>query len=166
MATEQDERYHRVDTVGYECCKLFGKTGVPEYTCGVLSFPDFLELQITTTDEERAYYQACLKVTLHRQVGSRYFVSAVNATKILFLMKFTEKDISGNKLERDVFDMTPLSWLTLIVIMCTEISKSTNLDLSVYQLELQTYLSEVESCPEIVFVRIITFFPLKTDLWS
>ena len=98
----------------------------------------FLELQIsTTTDEERAYYQACLKVTLHRQVGSRYFVSAVNAAKILFVMKFTEKDISGNKLERDVFDMTPLSWLTLklivlCIIMCTEISKSTDLDLSVY----------------------------------
>ena len=166
---------HRVDTFVHEFCKLFGKTGVPEYTCGVLSFPDFLELQIsTTTDEERAYYQACLKVTLHRQVGSRYFVSAANAAKILFFkdaaiqfLKFTGKDRSGNKLERDVFaklhDSAELAHLKADSLMYYHVygdlymlSKSTDLDLSVlsmnqHYLELQTYLSEVESCPEIVF---------------
>ena len=86
METEQDERYHRVYTFVHEFCKLFGKTGGPEYACGVLSFPDFRKLQMSTTkDEERAYYQACLRVNLHGQVGSRYFVSAANAAKILFL---------------------------------------------------------------------------------
>ena len=127
MTTEQDERYHRVDTLVYEFCKLFGKTGVPEYTCGGLSFPDFLECQISSTkDEERAYYLACSKVTLHRQVGSRYFVTA---TKILFLkdaaielLKFTGKDRAGNKLERDVFaklhDSTELAHLKADSLMC------------------------------------------------
>ena len=70
--------------------------------------------------------------------------------------------------------MTLLNWLTLRlivlrIIMCTEISKSTDLDLSVlsmnqHYLELQTYLSEVETYPEIVFDRCFSL--RKTDLWS
>ena len=86
METEEaDMRYHRVDTFVHEFCKLFGRTGGPEYACGVLSFPEFLDLQVSQTeDEEQAYYQVCLKVILHRQVGSRYFVTASNACKILF----------------------------------------------------------------------------------
>ena len=79
-------RHHRVDTFVHEFCKLFGRSGGPEYACGVLSFPDFLELKVSETkDEEQAYYQACLKVNLHRQIGSRYFVTAANACKVLFL---------------------------------------------------------------------------------
>ena len=49
METEQDERCHRVDTFFHEFCELFGITGGPEYACGVLSFPDFLELQLCAT---------------------------------------------------------------------------------------------------------------------
>ena len=109
--TEQDERYHRVDSIVHEFCKLFGRTGGPEYACGVLSFPDFLELQLSTVEgEEQTYFRECLKVNLHRQIGSRYFVTTANATKILFLkdaaiafLKFTGKDKSGNKLELDIF---------------------------------------------------------------
>ena len=111
IKTRQGERYHRVDSFIHGFCKLFGKTGGPEYACGVLSFPDFLELQISTTKgEKQAYYHACSKVQLHRQVGSRYFVSAANAAKIFFFkdstiefLKFTGKDKAGNKLEQDVF---------------------------------------------------------------
>lgn len=107
---ESNRNYHRVDTQVHEFCKLFGRTGVPEYTTGVLSFPDFLELKASTcSDEDHTYYQACAKVRLHRQVGSRYFVSAANACKIIFLkdaaiefLKFTGKD-TGNRLECDVF---------------------------------------------------------------
>lgn len=156
----------------HEFCKLFGKTGGPEY---VLSFPDFLELKICTAeDEERAYYQACLKVNLHRQVGSRYFVSAANATKIFFLkdaaiefLKFTGKDTAGNKLERDVFaklhDSNELDHLKAVSLMHYHVhgdlymlSKSNDLGLSVlsmnqHYLELFTYLSEVETSPNIVF---------------
>ena len=46
---------------------------------------------------------------LHRQIGSRYFVTASNACKVLILkdaaiafLTFTGKNY-GNKLERDVF---------------------------------------------------------------
>ena len=88
----------------------FVRTGVPEYASGIVSFPDFLELKTSTSNnDDRAYYQSCAKVRLHRQVGSRYFVTAANACKIVFLkdaaidfFKFTGKD-SGNRLERDVF---------------------------------------------------------------
>ena len=48
-------------------------------------------------------------VTLERQVGNRYFVSAANATKSIYLKEaavqfliYTGKD-TGNKLEKDVF---------------------------------------------------------------
>lgn len=87
-----DRKYHRVDTLVHEFCKLLGKKGVSEYTLGVVSFPDFLALRSTDT-----YYQCC------SNIGSRYFVSAANACKILFLkdaaiefLKFTGKD-TGNK---------------------------------------------------------------------
>uniref|UniRef100_A0A1X7UU70 Uncharacterized protein n=1 Tax=Amphimedon queenslandica TaxID=400682 RepID=A0A1X7UU70_AMPQE len=48
------------------------KVGVPEYTCGVISLPDFLQLQVDATKDEelKSYYQACQSITLHRQVGS------------------------------------------------------------------------------------------------
>ena len=169
-----ERKYHRVDTLVHEFCKLFGSTGVPEYTSGVLSFPDFLELRVSTcNDEDCAYLQACSKVHLHRQVGSRYFVSAANGCKILFLkdaaiefLKFTGKDC-GNRLERDVFaklhDSIELAHLKADSLMYYHIygdlymlSKSNDLGLSVlsmnqHYLELQTYLSEVENSPDIVF---------------
>ena len=47
-----ERKYHRVDTLVHEFCKLFGSTGVPEYTSGVLSFPDFLELRVSTCNDE------------------------------------------------------------------------------------------------------------------
>ena len=184
--TEHDERYHRVDTFVHEFCKLFGKTGGPEYACGVLSFPDFLELTVSTTElntsttelnvstTQETYFQECLKVKLHRQIGSRYFVTAANATKILFLkdaaiafLKFTGKDRAGNKLEQDVFsklqDSSELDHLKADSLMYYHVygdllmlSKSNDLGLSVlsmnqHYLELLNYLSEVETNPDIVF---------------
>lgn len=169
----QNERYHRVDSLVHEFCKLFGNKGCPEYACGVLSFPDFLKLQISATEgTEREYYQTCSKVKLHRQVGSRYFVAAANGCKILYLkkaaidfLKFTGKD-KGNRLEREVFaklhDMEELAHLQADALMYYHIygdlymlSKSIDLGLSVlsmnqHYLELYTYLSEVESSPDIV----------------
>ena len=110
---------------------------------------------------------------MHRQVGSRYFVAAANGCKILFLkdaavefLKFTGKDC-GNKLERDVFtklqDSIELAHLKADSLMYYHVygdlymlSKSNDLDLSLlsmnkHYLELQTYLSKVESNPDIVF---------------
>ena len=191
METEEaDTRYHRVDTFVHEFCKLFGRTGGPEYACGVLSFPEFLELQASQTkDEEQAYYQACLKVNLHRQVGSRYFVTASNACKILFLkdaaiefLKFTGKDTTGNKLERDLFakqqDSTELAQLQADSLMYFHVygdlfllSKASELGLSVlsmnhHYLELHTFLSEVETNPAIVFHQNYHVFSSEKRLYE
>ena len=89
METEEaDTRYHRVDTFVHEFCKLFGRTGGPKYVCGVLSFPEFLELQVSQTKDEQA-------TNLHRQVGSQYFVTASNACKILFSKTLPLKFLSS-----------------------------------------------------------------------
>lgn len=63
-------------------------------------FPSQILLKASTSDDdERAYYQTCSKVRLHRQVGSRYFATDANACKIVFLkdaaiqfLKFTGRD--------------------------------------------------------------------------
>ena len=55
--------------------------------------------------EVSTYYQACLDMSLNCQIGSRYFVTAANAMKIMFLkdcaicfLKFTFRDTKGNNL--------------------------------------------------------------------
>ena len=123
----------------------------------------------TSNNDNRTYYQACAKVHLHRQVGSRYFVTAANACKIVFLkdaaiefLKFTGRE-SGNRLERDVFtklqDSMELAHLKADSLMYYHVygdlymlskSRSTVLSMNQHYLELQTYLSEVEKSPEIV----------------
>ena len=168
---DTEELSHNVDTLVYEFCKLFGRCG-PEYACGV-SFNDFLHLKISTT-ENAEYYQTCLKVHLQRQVGSRYFVTALNATKVLFLkdaaidfLKFTGKDTRGNKLERDLFaklnDPAEHAHLQVDGLMYYHVygdmymlSKSNDLGLSVldmnnHYLELHDYLTILEATPELVF---------------
>ena len=73
-------------TAVYEFCKLFGTKGVNECGVGVLSFPDFLDVEIQSGPKEKTkYYVQCQHVHLARQVGSRYFVSAHNAARIVFL---------------------------------------------------------------------------------
>ena len=56
-----------------------------------------------------SYYKVCSNVKLDQQVGNRYFVTAANAAKIVYLkkaelefLKYTGKD-NGNKLEREVY---------------------------------------------------------------
>lgn len=80
-SSPQQQERHQTDTLVHEFCKLIGKHGVPEYGLGVLAFPDFLKERCSSD----SYYQLCSKVKLERQVGSRYFVTASNASKILFL---------------------------------------------------------------------------------
>ena len=145
--------------------KVFGKHGVPEYGCGTLAFPDFLELKIresTSYDKVVSYYQQCIKVSLERQVGSRYFVTACNAGKILFLQEaalefllYTGND-AGNRLEQDVFrklqDPQELVQLKADALMfhhvyadlsmlakSTDLNKS-SLDMNEHNLELQHFL--------------------------
>ena len=85
-----EREYHPVDTFVHEFCKLFGRHGTPEYGVGTVNFPDFLALMSTdaiSNEETCKYYKQCVTITLERQVGSRYFVTAANATKINTLRK-------------------------------------------------------------------------------
>lgn len=59
-SADQSRKYHRVDSLVHEFCKLFGQHGTPEYTCGVQSFPDFLELM--RTDPTPPTWQSTLLV--------------------------------------------------------------------------------------------------------
>lgn len=176
---EEDDSTKRkhlhIDTIIHEFCKLLGKYGVPEYTCGVQSFPDFLTLMSTdpnADEKQRRYYQACSNVALKRQIGSRYFVSAANASKICFLkdavieyLRYTGKNL-GNKLERAVYtnlqDPHHLTLLRADGLMfyhvyadLTMLSKSnhlakTALDMNQHYLELKMFLQEAKSHPEIL----------------
>ena len=78
-----------------------------------VQFQDFLLYRSNQNDPCQLYYQACLDVNLSRQVGSRYFVTSYNATKILFIsqaatefLRFTSKCDIGNKLERCISKIT------------------------------------------------------------
>ncbi|MCH9715537.1 MAG: hypothetical protein K0U52_00410 [Gammaproteobacteria bacterium] len=175
-ATISNRKYHSVDVLVHEFCKLFGKHGVPEYTYGVLVFPDFLDLLISNDsvrgDKNPAYYRLCSSITLDRQIGSRYFVTAANSCKLSLLqeaaiefLKFTRKHMKGNKLEREVYeklqDPAELSQIKADALMfyhvysdLTMLSKSNDLGLSVFSmnqhyLELQVFLSEVEKDPSV-----------------
>lgn len=101
------------DVFVHEFCKLLsksgGKHGIPEYGHGATAFPDFLTLMASESKpSEATYYQQCGKMKLDRQVSSRYFVTAANAGKVLFLreaaisfLKYTGKE-KGNKLEHKI----------------------------------------------------------------
>ena len=107
----RDRQHFQVDTLVHEFCKVFGRHGTPEYECGVLAFQDFLMIMCADSSlsiEMKQYYSTCARVSLDRQVGNRYFVTAANAAKIIFLrdaainfIRYTGKD-AGNKLETDL----------------------------------------------------------------
>lgn len=189
--TETREQ-HQVDTLVHEFCKLFGKHGVPEYGCGTLAFPDFLELKmpesISSDHEMVSYYQLCLKVSLERQVGSRYFVTACNAGKVLFLKEaaldfllYTGKD-TGNKLEQDVFrklqDPQELAQLKADALMFHHVyadlamlAKSTDLnkssfDMNQHNLELQQFLQNVQLNPHVINDKELKVFISEERLYG
>ena len=101
------------DVFVHEFCKLLsksgGKHGIPEYGHGATAFPDFLTLMASESKpSEATYNQQCGKMKLDRQVSSRYFVTAANAGKVLFLreaaisfLKYSGKE-KGNKLEHKI----------------------------------------------------------------
>ena len=122
VAGQASEYQESIDTFVYEFCKLFGSHGTPEYAVGCVQFQDFLKYKISEHDNNELYYQPCLDITLSRQVGSRYFVTSHNATKIIFLvtdssefLTFTNKCDDGNRLEKDVFSkLCDTNLLTLL----------------------------------------------------
>lgn len=188
---DSHREYHPVDTLVHEFCKLFGKSGVPEYGCGSLAFPDFLAVMLrdpSLSEDTSTYFQACATVKLDRQVGSRYFVTAANAGKIILLkdaaiqfLRFTGKD-NGNKLERDVYrkllDPSELANLKADALMfyhvyadlvmlakSNELGKST-FDMSQHYLELQMFLREVENYPEVTMESNYKVFRSEERLYG
>jgi len=157
----------------HEFSKLFGTHGVPEYGVGAVSFPDFIQLKAATTSDEAPYFEKCKNIHLERQVGSRYFVTACNAGKILTLMlaakqflQYTGKHKSGNKLERDIYrkmdDNSLIAALKADALMFCHVyadlvtlAKSKDLDKSVFDmnkhyLELKIFLDEMAQYPDII----------------
>ena len=68
IALTESERYHPIDKIVHEFCKLMGKHGAPEYGSGVHKFPDYLQLMLegdSLDADSRQYYQACVTVNLH-----------------------------------------------------------------------------------------------------
>ena len=179
------------DILVHEYCKRLskcgGKHGIPEYGHGAIAFPNFLALMASQLDST-TYYQRCAEIKLDRQVGSRYFVTAANAGKILFLreaaisfLKYMGKE-TGNKLEQSVFqklqDPFELAHLNADAIMfhhfysnLVMLAKSTDLnknvlDMNQHYLELQTFLSEVECYPETAMDPNHQVFPSEKRLYG
>ena len=190
--TNERREYHQTDTLVHEFCKLFGRHGVPEYGCGASGFLDYLNLMVDghcSHSDQEEYYRVCAKVSLDRQVGSRYFVTAHNAGKMLFLvqagcdfLEYTGKSTDGNKLECDVYrklqDPDELARLKADALMfhhvyadlmalakSTELSKST-WDMNVHYLELAKFLEEVEVEPQKMMKKDVRVFPSEERLYA
>jgi hypothetical protein len=183
--------YFCVDVLVHEFCKIFGKHGTPEYGSGCLGFPDFLISKSNGDDlskAESAYYQAAFKVTLSRQVGSRYFVAASNALKIIFLRKaaleflvFTGKS-KGNKLEREVYrklqepcEVAQLKadalmffhvYADLVMLAKSNDLKKTTLDMNQHYLDLHTFVCMLEDNPRIIMDETFQVFHSEKRLYE
>ena len=124
---------------------------------------------------------------MDRQVGSRYFVTAANSGKVLFLrqaaidfLSFTGKE-KGNKLEQTVYEKlhepAELAHLKVDAIMFHHIysnlvmlAKSNKLNKSVlkmnqHYLELQAFLLEVEKHPEMALDPNVTVSIRRETVW-
>ena len=182
FTSDESGSYHPVDVLVHEFCKIFGTTGTPEYACGVM-FADFLTIMISDaslSEESLKYYQTCSKIVLERQVGSRYFVTAANAMKIIYLRQaaiefllYTGKDC-GTKLEKTVYvklqDDTNFLLLKVDALMYYHVyadfvmmSKSTKLqksvlDMNTHYLELKQFLEKVEENPQVVLQKAYRVF--------
>ena len=184
---ESSHQYAVVDSFIHAFAKEFGVNGTPEYGAGGIKFPDFLDIRCNDSDDQ--YYKECVKVRLARQVGSRYFVTAANASKAFYLipaaiefLRFNGiSDTSGNRLEKELFiqfqDPTILALLKadslifyFVYADLTNLAKSNYLNKSAYDmgqhyLELKTYLEEVEKHPEVTQDKNYQVFPSEQRLY-
>ena len=190
--SNEHREHHQTDTLVYEFCKLFGRHGVPEYGCGASGFLDYLNLMLDghcSHSDQAEYYTVCAKVSLDRQVGSRYFVTAHNAAKMMLLvqaardfLEYSGKSTDGNRLECDVYrklqDPEELSRLKADALMfhhvyadlmalakSTVLSKST-WDMNMHYLELAKFLEEVVMEPQIMMKRDVRAFPSEERLYT
>ena len=178
----------QLETFIYEFTKLFGKHGVPEYAVGDIQFGDFLDIYAKESDKDLEYYQLCQSTVLQRQIGSRYFVSASNAGKILFMAKAAIRFLEytgrcgGNKLEKSVYeklkDSVRLAGLKADSLMfhhvyadlvmlakSKELGKST-LDMGKHYLELKLFLEKAQADPSIVLNNKLQVFPSEQRLYT
>ena len=163
----------QLETFMYEFAKLFGKHGGPEYAIGTVQFGDFLHIYAKESDENAEYYQICQSTILERQIGNRYFVSASNAGKIVFLTKattkfleYTGRCINGNKLERTVYEklkdpvklaglkadslMFHHVYVDLVMLAKSKELGKSPLDMGRHYLELKQFLEKAQKDPSIV----------------
>ena len=173
----------------HEFCKIFGKYGVPEYGCGVTGFPAFLQLMCQNDKEDKSrYYKQCIKISLDRQVGSWYFVTASNSGKLLFLqqaaidyLQYTNKS-KGNKLEQEVFqklqDVNEISQIKADALMFYHVytdlamlAKSNELkksafDMNKHYLELGLFLKNIEENPSVAMNKKAMAFQSEERLYG
>lgn len=194
-ATDQDtcsaRDYHPADVLVHECYKLIGRHGTPEYGSGVLEFPDFLDAMIadpTLNESDLMYYRACRDITLDRQVGSRYFVTASNASKLFFLknaiikfLDYTGKG-NGNRLERTVYTKLKKSeelvhlkvdglmffhvYADLMVLAKSTTLNKSALDMTYHYLELLTFLREIQHYPDVLLDHQYQVFRSERRLYG
>ena len=149
---------------------------------------DVSKLEEDNSPESASYYQLCAEVSLERQVGSRYFVTACNAGKILLLQEaalafllYTGKD-TGNKLEQNVFrklqDPQELSQLKADALLFHHVyadlamlAKSNDLnklalDMNQHNLELQQLLKRLKDNPQILVDRCLKVFHSEERVYS
>ena len=135
------------------------------------------------------YYSFCASTILERQVGSRYFTSAANATKIflskaaLEFLEFTGKN-QGTKLEKEVYcklqDQNVLLQLKADALMFYHVyadlvmlakSIATSLSKNVFSMnqhymELHDFLKEIEMDPEVVMNNDYNVFRSEGRLYG
>ena len=186
--------YEPGDRFVYEFCKLFGEHGTPEYGHGVLDFPDFLKARAEAAEAsgdtlKASLYKEALSVKLHRQVGSRYFVSASNAARAFYLAPMATEYLQElsytkdlNKLEKEVQkklgNPSEIAQLKLdglfyyhvyadlmMLIKSNDLDKSV-LDMNTHYLELKTSLNELSHQPEQALDPNYMVFPSEQRLYT
>lgn len=186
--------YEPGDRFVHEFCKLFGKHGTPEYGHGVLDLPDFLTANAQTAESngnmaKAQLYRKALQVKLHRQIGSRYFVTASNAARAFYLVPTAVEYIEElkcikelNRLEKEVHkkltNPSELAQLKLdglffyhvyadlmMLVKSTDLDKSV-LDMNTHYLELKMSLQELSRHPEQALDPDYKVFPSETRLYA
>ena len=139
-------------------------------------------------EDHSAYFCCCSEITLKRQVGSRYFVSAANAMRIVLLrdaaiefLKYSARE-DGTKLEKEVYekllDENQISFIKVDALIfyfvyadlvtlskSNELNKSA-LDMNQHYLELKLFLEEIEQHPDIMLNSSIQVFKSEARLYA
>ena len=133
-------------------------------------------------------FTKCIKISLDRQVGNRYFVTASNAGKILFLreaaigfLQNTDK-YKGNQLERNVYEklqsidcaynlkadalMFYYVYADLVMLVKSQELQKSAFDMNKHYQELSLFLEAVGKCPQMLMDKTIKVFPSKMQLYG